>query len=61
MRIKEINLNDMVAIGFAGAVVIVSVVFKVEEPIIPVITGFLGVIGGYVGSRLLNNIDEEEA
>lgn len=61
MKVKEINLNDMVAIGFAGAVVIVSVVFNVEEPIIPVITGFLGVIGGYVGSRLLNNIDEEEA
>ena len=60
MKFKEINVNDLVAVSVAGLVVIVAIITKVEEPIIPVVTGFLGLVGGYVGSRLLNDKSNSE-
>lgn len=58
MKFKEINVNDLVAVIVAGLVVIVAIIMRANEPIIPVITLFLGLVGGYVGSRLLNNNEE---
>ena len=68
VKIKEININDLIAVAIAGTVVITAlIVGNIQEPVTAIITGFLGVIGGYIGGRAttpkivdVNSSDNEE-
>jgi len=58
MKIKEINVNDMTAIIVAGAVTITALVVQPPLEVIAIGSTFVGVVAGYVGSRVLNNNEE---
>ena len=61
VKIKEISLNDLVAVIMAAVVVIVAIIVKdIPTMIVPVLTGFLGLIGGYIGARNINKNDDRE-
>lgn len=63
MKIKEINLNDLIAIIMAGLIVItlliVSVLTSIPQTTISVLTAYLGLTGGYIGARALNKNDKD--
>lgn len=60
MKIRRISLVDMVAVISAAIVVIVAVIAPVDETIVPIVTAFLGIIGGFVGARTILPEEKEE-
>ena len=50
MKFDFIN-NDTIALGFLGAVAIIGVITKQET----IVTAALGAVGGYIGSKTIEN------